>query len=103
MNKFLYICIGIIVTFVLMIIVPNLYLTIIDRDTCREGCSRAYNDFCLWVFLISMFFGAALAYQKSLKKISYKSIFFWAILFSIIWIATTWYGLDYGYGLNLSY
>jgi len=103
MRKILYVILGVVLTILLIYTIPNLYLTIIDRNTCAEGCSLAYINFSRWSLLVSVIIGGILGYLKSSNKLSHANLLTIIILLSIIWIAITWYGLDYGYGKNLSY
>ncbi|OBY73739.1 hypothetical protein NG55_13870 [Acinetobacter gyllenbergii] len=103
MRKILYVILGIVLTILLIYTISNLYLAIIGRKTCAEGCSLAYISFSRWSLLFSIVIGGILGYLKSSNKLPNKILLTIIIFLSIIWIAITWYGLDYGYGKNLSY
>ena len=103
MNKYIYFFFGVIVTIVLISCADFIYLSIIGRQTCIEGCSENYRQFSNWLACLLIFIGGTLGYLIKIKKVTWVFALIISIFLLITWLVRTWYGLDYGYGLNLSY
>lgn len=103
MNKYAFAFFGVVLAVILVHLVDFIYLSAINRNTCIEGCSAQYNRISNWLFIVILIISGILGYLRKLKKISYLLILVVMIFMLLIWLIRTWYGLDYGYGLNLSY
>lgn len=68
MNKYAFAFFGVILAIILVHLVDFIYLSVINRNTCIEGCSAQYNRISNWLFIIILITSGILGYFRELKK-----------------------------------
>ncbi|WP_081408919.1 hypothetical protein [Acinetobacter proteolyticus] len=104
MKHILWVLAGIFLVAIIILIVPQSFsLIYTDKSRCREGCSADFLIIARTFTWTSLFSGGLIGYLFSLRKVGFKTIFYFIILIIFLLVLLSWYSTNYGYGLNLSY